>query len=141
MAVDLYIHIGKPHEAWIPDELAGYDSRGKEIKAYSGKAFDTATDDAKRHPHVRVGEASFLGAAQTGDRSKYVPGPIGRIAKLIPDASKPKPVRVTRQLVRDIKRAFRLQNKTDPKYELEDAEKVLSFLEKHRGEYAYTIAW
>jgi hypothetical protein len=141
MAVDLYIHIGKPHEAWVPAELVGYDSRGKEIKAYSGKAFDTATDDARRHPHIRVGEASFLGASQTGDRSKYVPGPIGRIVKLIPDASKSKSVKVTRQLVKDIKRAFSLQNKTDPKYELEDAEKILSFLERHRGKYAYTIAW
>lgn len=86
-------------------------------------------------PQVWVGEVSWLKAALVGDSETFIPSTVGRVHEVI---SENLPV-IDDTLIASVGAAFNLPNTTG--YRLAERDKVIAFLESHRGKRAFTVSW
>jgi len=127
MGCDVHIHIGRPPILYRnPYPIALFCE------------YEIDTDKALKQPHIWVGEASFLKAGLTGDIDRYVPQPIQKICKLIPDSCSGKSVIIDDKLIETIEEIDWTNN---TQYEICEKKKLIEFLKKHKGKECYYICW
>jgi hypothetical protein len=88
-------------------------------------------------PSVWVGEVSWLKAALFEDGEEtYVPGVVAQVSEIIGERL---PV-INDELIGSIRQVFeRGENTTS--YSVDKGEKVLAFLEQHKGLQCFTVSW
>lgn len=120
MAAEFNIHV---LEGATEDDLAAF--------FVSSDAYDVVA----KTPSVTVGDVSWLKAAVFEDDDTFIPDPIGKIAELIGEDL---PV-CDDALIAQITAALNVPNRTD--YELKDSEKVIAFLNAHKGKRLFHVSW
>ncbi len=120
MGCDFTIHIGKP-----PIKRQGLNT-------------DLDCRKAIEQPHISIGECSFLKAMLFNDPKAFIPEPIRRLAEIIPSYGE-EPITINDELIEKIKKIEWRNNTVYNLYTTK--EKLIKFLEKHRGKPCYHICW
>ena len=149
MGADLHIHVIRPYFTEEDYKVFSSNNLGSKYCGYATeerrKSYDTLFMDCKSTPSVWVGSVSWLKAALFVDAESYIPDPVVEVYEVIGEDF---PV-IDDQLIEKVRKAFNLPNKTKKEggvfngegYPLADAERVIKFLENHKGEKAFTISW
>lgn len=124
---DVHIHIGKPPILYKNPYPASLICE-----------YEIDAQKALQQPNIWVGEASFLKANLLGDMDRFIPRPIQKICKLIPDSCSGKSVTIDDKLIRAIEEIDWTNN---THYKICDKKELIEFLKKHKGEECYYICW
>lgn len=134
MAADLHIHVvnEKITEPMLRTFNApiligpGVDNTARNL------AYETIGDSEQ----IWVGEVSWLKAMVYQDTEEFIPGPVMKIAEIIPSYP---PVLVNDVLVKMVEEALQTPNQTT--YSTANPEEVLDFLKAHIGQLVFTVSW
>lgn len=138
MSADLHVHVltdefTEEHYKVFSSNVLGSMYFGYENPSIGDK-YDLY-DLALNTPNVWVGEVSWLKAALFDDAEKYIPAAVETIAGLICDDC---PV-IDDDMISAVHAAFKVENGTS--YGISEGNDVIDFLNKHKGERAFTISW
>lgn len=92
-----------------------------------------------------VGEVSWLKAGLLDDSDSFIPSLVEQVVEVFADD----PVLITDEVVQKVRDIGDPPNNTAKEggvwsgkgYSLAKSAKIVEFLEKHKGEYAYTVSW
>ncbi len=120
---------------WGP-QLTNY---GFEMREVSNAEWDLACKKISKTPQIWIGEVSWLKANfSDNDSGKYVPDTIQVIEDIF---GKEEVIRLTDDNIEKIKEALKLPN-NNPHYDINHhMDKVLTFLNTHKGKKAFTVSW
>lgn len=137
MAADLHIHVMT--EDMSEDDLRVFFSNALGSKWFNpGVDKDYESPEYKRvidSPNVWIGEVSWLKAALLEDNDTFVPDPVGNISELVGEDL---PI-IDDDFIIKVDAALRVPNFTD--YTIAEPDKVVKFLEEHRGKRVFAISW
>ncbi len=94
-----------------------------------------AMDRVVNSPNVSVGEWSTLKAAVFDDAETFKPAPMQEVHDIIGESL---PV-IDDDLIDRVKQAMQIKNTTS--YTVSSGEKIIEFLEEHKGKRAFTVSW
>lgn len=141
MSADLYIHVVT--KDFTEEYYMAFESNNLGSK-YFNPDFDKEFEKKNNcdlyelcsvTPSVWVGEVSWLKAALFEDEESYIPEPVQKICSIIGEDF---PV-IDDDLIKKIQDAMDCSNQTS--YSLTNAQKVIDFLNEHKGEKVFTISW
>lgn len=141
MGADLHIHVLT--DEFTEEHLKAFQSNTLGTKWFNpgyNKQFEKENNCnllsmCSATPSVHVGECSFLKAALFEDNDTFIPDPLGEISDLIGEDL---PI-ITDELIEKAKSALDMENRTQ--YSMNSADNIIKFLEDHKGDRAFTIAW
>lgn len=143
MAADLHIHIrtsevtGKVLKDFFSSSIGSpYFNPLYGMAAQQSGAFNTAFSVIADTPNVNVGEVSWLKAALTGESDTFVPSAVGKVQALIDSSGD---ATITDELIEQVQAAMQLTNDTG--YDVSDGNKIIEFLQQHKGKQAFTVSW
>jgi len=87
-------------------------------------------------PNIWVGEVSWLKAALFEDPNSFIPDPIGAVREIFEDDEG---TEITDEIIQKVQDALVRPNQTG--YSISEANPVIEFLKKYKGERAFTISW
>jgi hypothetical protein len=145
MAADMHIHI---RTADITDEVMREFFSSTIGSVYWGGFGAAQMPYEERHkftkpvwdaPGVWVGSVSWLKAMVFEDGDEYVPGPVGAIQELFdtPDECR----YINEGFIIQVEAAYDAPNMANDYYKHDSKDKVLAFLEQHKGERCFTVSW
>ena len=134
MAADLHIHV--LNEKITESMLHTFNAPMLVGPGVDNTAWNLAYETIGDSEQIWVGEVSWLKAMVFQDTEEFIPGPIMKIAEIIPSYP---PVLVNDVLLRMVKEAFETPNQTT--YSTANPEEVLDFLTAHIGHLVFTVSW
>lgn len=136
MAADLHIHVMTPE--MTEAHLADFFSNTMGSRWFAPKSVPRSEETweiVSKSPNIHVGEVSWLKAALLGENDRYVPDPIQAVSDIITDDL---PV-IDDELIERVRAALSLENKTG--YGVSPPDRVVAFLQEHKGKRAFTVSW